>query len=364
MQRNVSIFVSVLFLLIVQPVFAENNTGKFGQTNDGRAYRVNKDGYKIFDQLAELEVENDSLRRQVAGLEMALEKARTLPSQTIEETSIVKSSGVTNPGSKNVNIKQCAAVDCSEQILPLKKRISILELEKRQFKFKRSKLNESQGAALKAMRAKLASLNAQLKDRELEFKNLNRKVEAIKGREQDNLLKELQVARKDSQQLETQNAELEKRLASLSEEVKSLKAKDLEVSKLKARLESKRRSRLAYNTNNETRRNISADSSRVNVNSQLRKAVYSELRRKLVKIDHLLSERKQLGDSLRSQRKGIAISLRPLLTKRGVSLDSLRRGVKRKEFLNHAAALKAGLAEIKKILEDDIKVIRRMRSVS
>lgn len=49
-----------------------------GRLSDGRAYRTDSQGNQLVDYIAELELSNDSLRRQVAGLESEVEQKQAL----------------------------------------------------------------------------------------------------------------------------------------------------------------------------------------------------------------------------------------------------------------------------------------------
>ena len=62
----------LLFLLFAVVCHAEN--GQLGRTADGRAYRIDSEGNRVIDYIADLEMNVDSLNRQVQGLESELQE--------------------------------------------------------------------------------------------------------------------------------------------------------------------------------------------------------------------------------------------------------------------------------------------------
>ncbi|HQH27987.1 MAG TPA: hypothetical protein PLP17_11370, partial [Oligoflexia bacterium] len=110
--------------------------GKFGRMPDGRAYRIDAEGYRIVDRLAELEVTADDLERQVDALENQLadkEKALTRlregrgedPAKVIESSLIGVEQDVRGvaPG----KTKATEVPNCNELVSNLYRRVAQLE---------------------------------------------------------------------------------------------------------------------------------------------------------------------------------------------------------------------------------------------
>lgn len=55
--------------LLLSSAHAENKKPPYGRLKDGRAYRVDQGGYQLIDQMAELEVTVDDLKKQITALE-------------------------------------------------------------------------------------------------------------------------------------------------------------------------------------------------------------------------------------------------------------------------------------------------------
>src|SRR5262245_34529645 len=120
--------VAVVFAFVpsafVPSAFAEN-PDSVGRLPDGRPYRVDENGYKLSDHIADLEVTVNDLQNQVQSLEYELEqKNRDLESAGMPVTpssKLKKQAG-------GVAQAQCPlAPSCDAMIQPLRLRISQLE---------------------------------------------------------------------------------------------------------------------------------------------------------------------------------------------------------------------------------------------
>ena len=78
-----AILIIIIGLNISSEVSAEPSAQEkpFGRLSSGEAYRVDAQGFRLVDRLAELEVTNDDLQRQVVALEDEIaDKRQTIPS--------------------------------------------------------------------------------------------------------------------------------------------------------------------------------------------------------------------------------------------------------------------------------------------
>ena len=96
-------FLILFFLSFVTSVYAEGNAARM---SDGRAFRIDNEGVRVVDQLAELEVRNRELKNKIINLENSLSghNANGLPKAKTSNT-----------------------IDCQKEIEDFKNQISQLE---------------------------------------------------------------------------------------------------------------------------------------------------------------------------------------------------------------------------------------------
>jgi hypothetical protein len=93
---------------------------------------------------------------------------------------------------------------------------------------------------------------------------------------------------------------------------------------------------------------------------------HSSLLKKVSVIQGLIGKRKNLSDRLRAKKPHVAISLQPLKTKHGVSLDQVRAILSPSRNSNSVLSEKdvgrveGSLYQIERILKEDIGVIKRL----
>ena len=82
----------------------------------------------------------------------------------------------------------------------------------------------------------------------------------------------------------------------------------------------------------------------------------SKLKKKLASIQSLVIKRKNVLDASKKRSKSVGIKAQALRTKQGKSLDSIRVDVRRMSDPGQQFQLEREIAEIKKVLEQDIAV--------
>lgn len=70
-------FRCIFFSFLILASFAQAEEPRIGRLSDGRAYRISPEGYRMVDELAELEVLNDELHRQMITLETQIDEQKT-----------------------------------------------------------------------------------------------------------------------------------------------------------------------------------------------------------------------------------------------------------------------------------------------
>jgi DNA repair exonuclease SbcCD ATPase subunit len=348
------LFVTVLLSTLVCGS-ASAEPVKSGRLPDGRAYRMDQNGYRIIDELAELEVSVAELERQnTALIDEAADKQKLIdqlrqgkcgPAQ-IAETDL-------NKKTQN-NLPPPAAVSCNSATEPFRQRISELEnrlaLQSETIKAKESsvRFGEQQSSALKnelettKQQLALAPSLSSLED----LRDMNSRLET------------------DNKRLETAIIEMQGKLAAAEQRSTQL-ATDL--SEVRAAAES--RAALASTRPAGT---VPSDFGRAalatppankgrTIGDQVEVAeARREFKSQLGKIDSKIIERKRLLDSVQSRRLGVTMTVQPLRTADGRSLDALRLAVGSSFGDSDISSIRSGLAQIEKILDDDLGVFHRL----
>jgi len=341
-----------------------------GRLSDGRAYRIDN-GMRLTDYIAELEVTNDDLKRQLNALESELdeknarlEKAGNAPSPAIRERDLVTGRSADHSGDHSLPRAQTASanVDCSLKTQPLEAKISTLEQQLQSSQQARACNYQSTDNPLWA---EVSSLREQLAQRPKaeQVSNLNAKAE----KEQEGRI----WAEEETEKLRA-----------------ALTALQSESASLKSQLEQSRSELRAANENAQARAALAAAPPPAAVaaavpvkeapkaievapklSTQAETSVESignlaaaraDLKKQLGTIQSLVSERKNLLDSVKSRGKGVSISLQPLVTQNGKSLDSIRVDVNGLNSGSDIAAIRSDLQQIAGILNDDIGVLKRL----
>lgn len=87
-------------------------------------------------------------------------------------------------------------------------------------------------------------------------------------------------------------------------------------------------------------------------------------REDISRIDNLIDVRKKYLDGLKSKSLGISLSVRPLKSTKGVSLDIIRLEVSKFSGRYKGSELIESLIEIEKVLNDDIQTLQRLSRIN
>ncbi len=316
--------------------FAQSGHSKeSGRLRDGRAYRIDNAGVHIIDELAELEVTADDLRRQVVALQDEVEKLRGgCPSKgliTEKDLAPAKESApvVTCPSSKPCPTVVCPQVACPETHCPV---TALPE--------KSAYCGELTGALV----GRANDLEQQLdREKQAAESRCSERVSAAEtrcGRTVSGFDAAMGERAGVEDRLRGQIVQLEKELELSRSEIKKLQAQAGETKETKEAV-------------------VAAISSGAEVE---RKALGGGARQKLQQIQQLIMERKSLVEAARG-RKAVSVSARPLVTKSGTALDTVRSRAmalmtpaEHEQFTND-------LSEIEAILREDIQLLKRITKV-
>ena len=346
------LFLSVLFAAAVcNTASAEPARTGSGRLADGRAYRVDQKGYRIIDELAELEVSVSELERQNAALEDESATKQKLIDQLKQgkcQQSAITESDLAAKKAESP-LPPPAVVSCAGQTDPLKQRISDLE-------------------------AKLAAQSDTIKVKESAARYGEQQTASIKD-ELDITRQQLALAPKaaDLDSLRNKNSELEASVADLQSKLASAEqrsttlASDLAEARQAATARAALASEKPAGTIPVEAQKTAAASSRMSaergktIGEQVGATeARREFKAELAKIDSKIGERKRLLDSIQGRKLGVTMTVQPLKTSDGRSLDSLRLAIGSNFDDSDIDAIRAGLAQINKILDDDLAVFHRL----
>lgn len=335
------IFISIVF---VSNAFAQIPSEK-GRLGDGRAYRTGDDGFKIVDQVAELEVTTDDLRRQIIAMEDELEEknrlierlggAKLLKNSSVKEKDLLNTNTKGLPPARTVLEVRRQEQQCGQIVADLNKEVTVLRGQldaSADADTEIKKLRESQQAAIRKnseLETKLASLRQEV------FAENEKRISI--DSQNDALEQRLAAAQK-------QEAELKNKLAAVETQAED-KIAQLEREATIAQGRAKLAAASPKEAVVEQKVNTSRDS--------------KEFKPKLQVIQKKILTRKSYLDKLKRSKKGISINARRLETASGISLDDLRVEISKGGRLSDTQIRKA-LLEIEQILNQDIKTASRL----
>jgi len=334
---------STLFTLffVTTPAFADN----FGRDSKGVPFRMDSAGNQLSDYIAELEVTNKELRSQIFTLEG---RARNLPQQTLPPAI----------GSAQMACPQLAN---QGEIQRLK------EQYENQVRISQDQLNKNFGeiALLREERKSLeANLNNAFSDIESLRKgngdNENKSASALENLQNqlskcnttqnqafNETLKDVEgksaTLKMERDNLSEQNNELNQQLSAVNMQLaEALNLKDQNAKIAQIPVPETKRASMTSETPNRT------------------VAVQAPLKVQLSNINSLVSERKNLLDSVKNRSRGVMISLQTLASDNGTSLDTFRVMANNNDQIDEVVS---GLSQIERKLNEDIQTLRRLNKI-
>ncbi len=341
---------------------------KSGRLADGRAYRVDSDGFQIVDHIAELEATVDSLNRQVNSLENQIEDHDVSQGSEFDlEEEDLGQSFATSEDSQSRNVITPAAHpkaprDCSLEISSMRRKIVILE--KGLVQSRRSALKGlAQNNEVEELRDQIARLQKALMSAPSEdqvSKEISSLESDISTREKL-LNSERQRAQKLQNTLQQRADSAEEKLEEVADLLarkesteRSLKS---EVERLSSEVASLRSSSqhtqvAAAKVSRGSLRRSSAPK-RDGFDQRSVRAASSEFKRKLFKVEALVLERDRV---FRIAKSGgpINVSKSKLETQTGDSLSDIRSDVLGLNSGSNITAIRSGITQLERVLLRDI----------
>lgn len=369
LSRILSISAICLLSLSVSTASAEPSEKKFGRLADGRAYRVDSSGFRLVDQVAELEVTVDELRRELeASRNENKDQARTITRLKsgnseasdfeVKEKNLIKSAKI----SKST---QADPPNCNELVSNLYLKVATLESRLQQAKQANvpQQLAQVQCPEPRSVRVESCDYDSEKNPLWSQVQRLQKELmsgptkESIASQrkslgEAERSLVELQsklteqsnVSSSLKQELSVRNNELEEaqeQLAALSDELSEVQEEN-----------EKFRARGALRTAR-TKRTTAPATKLTVASTPAAKRLQSRFSKQLSNIQSLILRRKDLLDAL--EKRGGSYQTSPLVTTNGMSLDTLRSGVATLNWSSNSATIEDGLKEIESLLRKDIQ---------
>ena len=351
MKRPFHLMRSFLMICIVWSIAfgnlrADDTQARTGRLKDGRPYRVDENGNQLVDRMAELEVTVGDLQREVSSLQDELR----------DKDGMIKQLGGARPAVRTSALPPAASSvppKCNELVSNLVLKVSQLENRLR-----------SQPSSVQAAAAVQVPKGCDYDSPENPLWDQVNKLQAelMKAPSVELLARE----REHNKHLENQIEETQEGASEKEQRALILSEKLKEANERASALEKE----LGQQTD---RRKVALDieESRGRLARQVPSQEYShsegdvgviraELNASLKKISALISDRKDFLDNLRKKNSTISISIQPLVTQNGVSLDSLRARVSHLSSAEDVPEIRTGLGEISKLLQDDINTLRRL----
>lgn len=331
--------------------------GKRGRYADGRAFRVDNQGFEIADRVAELEVTIDELNQQILTLESRLDggavsklpaaTAKASPAFREESIDIIKAQPVARPDKQALELRD-------RRIRELQKKLSLAE---QQIQQKQNQLLETQSQVAETEYAKQSSVDELERIKQSQSALLRSKTEELKSLEHD-----LSIARKEKSEIANHSSQLQSRLRELEAENASLKEKLARPVAL-ASIE-KTKARGSFRQSLKRPATKAASTREVKRDSVTLARTKKSLRQTVGRIHRLIGERKSALSRARASKaskKGtIKVSPRPLLTRRGVSFDKLKVRIAKLTENSNVEKIRRELSELEVLLREDITLAKRI----
>ncbi len=336
------LFSTIIFLSLTVPLKAQER----GRLSNGAAYRTDRDGNQIVDYIAELEVENDALRRRIGGLEGEVESLMGSGSSVNSRNSAPKPQmlqekdlGVAS-ASNTCPLLTCGENECETFIYEIESRHqAVLEKQLDQFRELKAE-NESCYREFEAFKASIDS-----------SENGDQRVD-MRLASEINLTKELRrklaASEQEKEQLRTIEANLRQANLDLKRQLK-LGRSPVKTAVLKA----KREPRASVNEEIFTPQ-VSSVVNQVSADQR------SALSARLKNIISLRNKRDKMFKGYSST--SVRVQKQPIMTQKGKTPDQLLKEVSGITNLRTLRSYEKDTAKLLSRVKADIALMQRLKS--
>jgi chromosome segregation ATPase len=395
MKFKLSILTSLITVfLFTLPLSAEVPSNSTVRLKDRRALRMHSNGYQMVDDLAEMQVTIDTLKRQVVELQDQL-AAKNLETQNLTK-------GPTSQLPQAVTAKSAQLPqnnDCTKSTAPLQSQIEQLNNDLELFSSKNQELTMQMAniqaqtnsektfttnlqSEIDKLKLELQTSRADVAKGNLEIAKIKSDAETFKNsleasnQESNNVRKDLDykdsliseqaknidTLSQDANNFKEAIANYERLLAEkeqkISAQTKDIAQARMELSNRNSQIatQANARSRLATNSSyapsSLPMANVAKPQPVTNASTTLAPEVRA--------INDLIKERDQMFNSTSVRSKGVLIRLQPLVSKNGNSLEQIRTKL---SSSTDSSGYGRELAEIKAVLVDDINILKRLEKL-
>lgn len=347
---------------------------KFGRTSDGRAYRVDSEGNKVIDYIADLEMNVDSLNRQVQGLEDEL-KEKTQVIQRMLDGRVcdtgIKERDLQKNNSRYADsnfVWSGGPVDCSKEVSAAENRIKT-QCEQNEGRIRagcEQSENQQRGEII-ALQEKVNLLVLQ-NEKPAQQKVVpaadNRKAQdelASLNAEADRLDREIQGSTSRIEQLQDELSAKNAQYALLQTQLASL---DKRATTVKASLAPASVGGAAPGGRSPTGEGMSLRSGRENFVENRQRAfesVKGTVRTDFNQAQGLIGNRDRMYQTYKTnQHSVVAFSPSPVRTSDGRDMNMLKSQLDNAASMREVSAVQSGLREIQRKMNDDIGLMQRL----
>lgn len=315
------------FILLFSGSAAAQQSEQRGRTANGKAYRI-ENGMRLTDHLAELEVSNEELKRQLLTVEdelIDLQKQLGKTEKSVSRPAPLPPAATSDP----------AVPALTAEVQTLRGQVASLN----------GQLQQSKAAAR-------CNYESPENPYQRQVQELQRTLSASSAASNGQVVAERERCNTAEAALTSLREKLDEQMAKTAQLEQELSAAKTSLS---AAREESNTSRAALSRPDEI-----TPVKTTEVSSEDVVAAKKDLRDELTKIQSLIIERKNLLDSVKGKGRGVSVSLQPLVTKDHKSLDTLRAEVHTLNEASAVAPLRGGLNQITEILNEDVSVLRRL----
>lgn len=361
------LYIVCFSLFISNSSFSENP--KLGINSDGRAYRIDSQGNKVVDYIAELESNVDGLQRQVQGLEEELQ-------EKIEIITKLQNGQVCEDRIKEKDLveNQARFADTNFVLAPAQNSSQTNAQNDNELKLKCDRDDMLRRNEIVSLQEKLALMQNenQLLRAKTNEKCSNKSIPSDSGdvlEARKDLEVELEKVKSSAGSIEEEIREINDRIAQLKDEFRAKKDEyDLLQTKI-AVFEKRADNGMAASASLKARASLAPNA--LKQDSRLRKSelkdqalesVKASINTGLNQVQSSIVARDRMFKEYKAHEKNaVAFSPSAALSSRGEDLGMLRNRLNQSHSMQEAAAIQAALREIERKVEDDISLMRRLK---
>ncbi len=360
-----------LLLLLACPLFAEDSDDN-GRLPDGRAYRVDDQGYQLVDYVAELELKVEELQNKIIAINNE-QKFKAIDSE-FSETNLMAEMKAKNqaacpscdcPAVEHEACPQTVSLKCPEEReCPVAPECSCRDVE------------DSYKLQIKQADKRLISLQEDLSDKEKVIKNY----ELAENSSSDNYQQALQDARQQVARLQTRleakdqelreyenlamnrGADLSKNNSQLSEATNKISSLEQEVQRLQIALSAKPVEKTLLVASAPSSQMVSLASEPTEKRSSAFDHLKNKLNGDLASYNQLLTKRQSLYRIYKTLpiKNTISINLSPTETPDGLDADKLQAGINSASKFSELGAIQKNLFVLTRDVRKDLAILQRL----